>query len=316
MQLPFIYFSVFICVLVASDFLIRYFRDSTEKKRHVNYRVSLIEESADRRVVLDRMLRERGLDYDPVKSWMSWVKRMISQSGMRFEGLRSVLYIAAIVLSGFIGFTLLGFDPIFSLPLALLFAFFLVVLLIARARNQRIKKFISQLPDSLDVTVRSLSAGHPLSTSISLVAREMADPIGSEFGIMSDEMTYGVDIDAATRNMSTRVGADELNLLAISLTVQRGAGGNLSEILTNLADMLRRRAMMKAKIKSLTAEGRATSWIMLAFPFFLYGLIVTLSPNYFDPVWASGYGNIFLIVGAVLMTIGMLILRKIVNFDF
>jgi tight adherence protein B len=193
---------------------------------------------------------------------------------------------------------------------------FLVVFWITRARSQRIKKFVSQLPDSLDVTVRSLSAGHPLSTSISLVSREMPDPVGSEFGIMSDEMTYGVDIDTAMRNMSMRVGADELNLLAISLTVQRGAGGNLSEILTNLAEMLRKRAMLKAKIKAISAEGRMTSWFMFIFPFFLFGLLKTISPNYFDPVWASGYADIVIIIGISLMTFGMLVVRKIVNFDF
>jgi len=316
MQIAFIYFSVFICVLIFADYLIRIIRDSRERKTYVNYRISLISENADRKVVYERMLRERGLDYNPVESWVSWVKHMIGQSGMRFEGFRSVLYIVAIVLSGFIGFSLLEFNPIFSLIFGILLAFFLVVVLIARARNLRIKKFISQLPDALDVAVRSLSAGHPLSTSISLVSREMADPLGSEFGIMSDEMTYGVDINTATINMATRVGADELNLLAISLGIQRGAGGNLSEVLTNLADMLRRRAMMKAKIKSLSAEGRMTSWFMLGFPFFLYGMIRLIRPDYFDPLWASDYAHIFVIVAISIMTVGMLILRKIVNFDF
>lgn len=316
MQIAFIYFSVFICVLIFADYLIRIIRDSLERKTYVNYRIGLISENTDRKVVYERMLRERGLDYNPVESWVSWVKHMIGQSGMRFEGFRSVLYIVAIVLSGFIGFSLLEINPIFSLIFGILLTFFLVVVLIARARNRRIKKFISQLPDALDVAVRSLSAGHPLSTSISLVSREMADPLGSEFGIMSDEMTYGVDIDTATINMATRVGADELNLLAISLGIQRGAGGNLSEILTNLADMLRRRAMMKAKIQSLSAEGRMTSWFMLGFPFFLYGMIRLIRPDYFDPIWASDYAHIFVIVAISIMTVGMLILRKIVNFDF
>jgi len=316
MQIAFIYFSVFICVLIFADYLIRLIRDSRERKTYVNYRIGLISENVDGKVVYERMLRERLLDYNPVESWVSWVKHMIGQSGMRFEGFRSVLYIVAIVLSGFISFFLLGFHPIFSLIFGILLAFFLVVVLIARARNRRIKKFISQLPDALDVAVRSLSAGHPLSTSISLVSREMADPLGSEFGIMSDEMTYGVDINTATINMATRVGADELNLLAISLGIQRGAGGNLSEILTNLADMLRRRAMMKAKIKSLSAEGRMTSWFMLGFPFFLYGMIRLIRPDYFDPLWASDYAHIFVIVAISIMTVGMLILRKIVNFDF
>jgi tight adherence protein B len=144
----------------------------------------------------------------------------------------------------------------------------------------------------------------------------MSDPIGSEFGMMSDELTYGTDVDTATRNMAVRVGAEELNLLAISLTVQRGAGGNLTEILANLADMIRRRTMLKAKIKAISAEGRMTSRFMLLFPFGLYGSLKLLRPDYFDPLWASGYGNMFITAAGVLMLVGMLILRKIVNFDY
>jgi len=316
MQIFFIYFSVFACVLIFADYLIRRLRDLNETKSHVNYRISLIEKNSDRKVIYDRMLRERGLDYNAEKWLASRVKRMLGQSGMRFEGFRSVSYIIAILLFCFVVFNLLGFNIIFSLLFSLLLGFFIIVILIARIRSLRIKAFITQLPDSLDVVVRSLAAGHPLATSIALVSREMPDPVGSEFGIMSDEMTYGVDIETAMRNMSTRVGADELDLLAIALTVQRGAGGNLGEILENLADMLRKRIMMKAKIKAISAEGRMTSWVMLVFPFGLYGMISLLAPRYFDPIWESGYAHIFIMVGITLMTVGMLILRKIVNFDF
>ncbi|WP_428643430.1 type II secretion system F family protein [Roseibium sp.] len=183
-------------------------------------------------------------------------------------------------------------------------------------RSQRINRFLKQLPDALDVITRSLGAGHPLPTSISLVAREMPDPIGSEFGILSDELTYGTDITVSMRNMVERVGADDLKLVAVSITVQRGTGGNLAEILSNLSDVLRQRQMMKAKIKSLSAEGRMTSWIMLGFPFFLYFMISALAPTYFDPVWESGYADVIFAIAAVIMTIGMIVLRKIVNFDF
>ena len=316
MQIFFVYFAVFACVLIFADFWIRRLRDFTERKTYVNYRISLIQKNPDRKVVYDRMLRERGLDYNAAKSLASRVKRMISQTGIRFEWFRSVSYIFASLLIGFVVFYLLGFGLIISFLFVLPLVFFLIVFLITRIRSLRIGKFVIQLPEALDVVVRSLAAGHPLATSIALVSRELPDPVGSEFGIMSDEMTYGVDIDTATRNMSTRVGAEELDLLAIALTVQRGAGGNLSEILANLSDMLRRRTMMKAKIKAISAEGRATSWVMLVFPFGLYGMIKLLAPEYFDPIWESGYALIFIMVGFSLMTVGMLVLRKIVNFDF
>ena len=202
-----------------------------------------------------------------------------------------------------------------ALPIGAVASVLVGVLLVMRARRGRITKFVGQLPLAIDVMVRSLAAGHPVPTSVSLVAREMSDPIGSEFGIMNDEMTYGTDIDIAVRNMVRRVGAEELNLLAISLSVQKGTGGNLGEILSNLADVLRGRSLLKQKIRAISAEGRMTSWVMLLFPFGLYFMISAIAPTYFDPLWESGYGTHFVVGGFVMLLFGMAILRRIVNFE-
>jgi tight adherence protein B len=316
MQTLFIYFSVFVAVLIAADTLLRFLRTSMEKQKFINYRMSLLKGDADHTVVYRQMLKERGVDYGVKYSAANAIKRYISQSGLRFELGLEIFYSVAGCVVLFTLAMLLGL----GLPIAAMGALFSTALawvaLVARKRKQRIKHFITQLPEALDVIVRSLAAGHPLPVSIALVAREMADPIGSEFGMMSDELTYGTDVDVATRNMAVRVGAEEINLLAISLTVQRGAGGNLAEILANLADMVRRRTMLKAKIKAISAEGRMTSWFMLLFPFGLYGMLKLLRPDYFEPLWQSGYGNMFLIGAGGLMLVGMAILRKLVNFDY
>jgi tight adherence protein B len=186
----------------------------------------------------------------------------------------------------------------------------------ARLRRRRIIEFTRQLPGSLDVINRSLASGHPLPTAISLVARELPDPIGSEFGMLSDELTYGTDLGDAMQNMVERTGAEDVKLLAMSMTVQRGTGGNLIEVLENLAGVIRDRALLLAKVKALSAEGRITAIVMSAFPFLLYLMISTLSPSYFDPVWASGYGNLVIMVAACVMIIGNIVLYKLVHFDF
>jgi tight adherence protein B len=316
MSTLFIYFAVFVGVLIAADALLRVVRDSTAKRRFVNYRLGLIEKDEDRRVVYRQILKERGLDYDEKKTLLQKINGYIAQSGLRFNGPRTILIIVAIFLACLFAALAAGISQLFAALVAAAAAAGICAAIVVRARTKRIRKFLEQLPDALDVIVRSLSAGHPLPISISLVAREMPDPIGSEFGIMTDEMTYGADIDVATRNMATRVGAYELNLLAISLTVQRSAGGNLAEILMNLSDMIRKRTMLKAKIRAISVEGRMTSWFMLGFPFFLYGVVHLIRPDYFDPMWASDHAHIFVGVAIVLMTLGMLILRKLVNFDF
>lgn len=316
MQTLFVYFAVFVAVLLGADALLRLVRTSFERRQFLNYRLSLIEGNADRTVVYRQMLKERGVNYRAGASFMERIRLYLSQSGLRFDWRRIALYAGAIILALTGGATLLGYSPVRTLIFAVALTIAGGIGYVARARASRVKRFLFQLPDALDVIVRSLAAGHPLPVSVALVAREMPDPIGTEFGIMSDELTYGTDVDTATRNMAQRTGVQELNLLAISLSVQKGAGGNLAEMLANLADMIRRRLMLKAKIRAISAEGRMTSWFMLLFPFGLYGMLMLIRPDYFDPVWASGYGNIVLAIGATLMTIGMLILRKLVNFDF
>ena len=190
------------------------------------------------------------------------------------------------------------------------------VVVVWRVRARRMRNFLQKLPEALDVGTRSLAAGHPLPSAIALVAREMPDPVGSEFGLLSDELTYGVALDDALVNMKNRVGVEDLDLLAISLSVQAGTGGNLVEILTNLSTTLRERMMLKAKVKSISAEGRITAIFMSLYPFLLYALIKTLAPTYFDPVWNSGYGSTVVTILLVVMAIGNVILYKMVNFEF
>lgn len=144
----------------------------------------------------------------------------------------------------------------------------------------------------------------------------MPDPIGSEFGILSDQLTFGSELDAGMLNMIDRVGVAELNLLAVTVSVQKGTGGNLSEILENLAQMIRDRLMIKAKIKAISAEGRITAWIMMLFPVFLYYMILFLVPTYYDKLWETGYGA-YVVWGCLIMIFfGMMIIRKLINFDF
>ncbi len=316
MNILFVYSAVFLASLILFDSAIRLLHGLFSRKRHLNYRLKLLEANQDRKAMYESMLKERAIGSDEHEHLLTWFRKLFAQSGLKIDWGRIILYsVAFLLFAWFVTGAILsqpilrGLIAIASLPLL----YFFIVLYF---RSQRINRFLKQLPDALDVITRSLGAGHPLPTSISLVAREMPDPIGSEFGILSDELTYGTDITVSMRNMVERVGADDLKLVAVSITVQRGTGGNLAEILSNLSDVLRQRQMMKAKIKSLSAEGRMTSWIMLGFPFFLYFMISALAPTYFDPVWESGYADVIFAIAAVIMTIGMIVLRKIVNFDF
>lgn len=315
MSILFIYAAIFVSALVFFDWLIRFLVSRRQSASFVNERLQALEGEVDRKKAYTRLLTERGVNYAQYSNISSHAKTYLSQSGIVVGRSKPRLLSVAIPVLAF-AVALYFFRSVFvALPVAFVASVLIGITVVARTRSKRIAKFVAQLPMAIDVMVRSLSAGHPVPTSIALVAREMADPIGSEFGIMNDEMTYGTDIDIAVRNMVRRVGAEELNLLAISLSVQKGTGGNLGEILSNLADVLRGRSLLKQKIRAISAEGRMTSWVMLVFPFGLYFMISAIAPTYFDPLWQSGYGTHFLAGGFVMLLFGMMILRRIVNFE-
>lgn len=315
MSILLIYAAIFVSALVFFDWLIRFLVSRRQSASFVNERLQALEGEVDRKKAYTKLLTERGVSYSQYNDIASHARTYLSQSGIA-PG-KSKTRIFAIVIP-FIAFFIAFYfsrSLFAALPIGAVASVLVGVVLVMRARRGRITKFVGQLPLAIDVMVRSLAAGHPVPTSVSLVAREMSDPIGSEFGIMNDEMTYGTDIDIAVRNMVRRVGAEELNLLAISLSVQKGTGGNLGEILSNLADVLRGRSLLKQKIRAISAEGRMTSWVMLLFPFGLYFMISAIAPTYFDPLWESGYGTHFVVGGFVMLLFGMAILRRIVNFE-
>ena len=317
MTLILLYAAVFVAALVTVEAIVRgYFRTS-ERHRAVNHRLSLLNVSNDHRKTYHDMLKERGAD----GSWrqtplMQRLRQFYVQSGIKFDAqaiwrsLRSPAHLCYGWSFSFVP------NNLVRAPVFLLICLLIPALVVWRTRARRMRKFALKLPEALDVANRSLAAGHPLPAAITLVAREMPDPIGSEFGLLSDELTYGVALDDALINLTDRVGVEDLNLLAISLSVQAGTGGNLVEILQNLSKTLRNRTMLKAKVKAISSEGRITAIFMSIYPFLLYGMIKALSPTYFNPVWDSGYGTIVVCVLLALMAVGNVILYKLVNFEY
>lgn len=313
-----IYGLIFVATLLIVDTVLRLMFGRRRRSKEVRNRLEAIKQKSGAQVAFHELLVNRGIEKrNGQTSASDWLQRQLIQSGLEIDLARRVLYLATFFL---IGFLLSGYflnsNVFFSVGFGVIFSPLMALLVINRMRARRIKLFTSQLPPAIDIIVRSLNAGHPLVAAITLVAREMPDPIGSEFGVLSDQMTFGSELDQAMLLMIDRVGAPELNLLAVTVSVQRGTGGNLSEVLENLAGMIRDRLMIKAKIRAISAEGRATAWIMLSFPFMLFFMIRFLVPTYFDLVWASDYSN--LIVGSCLFMIflGMVIIRRLINFDF
>jgi tight adherence protein B len=181
-------------------------------------------------------------------------------------------------------------------------------------RGRRLARFGEQLPEVIDVIVRSLRAGHPLPVSLSLVARETPEPAGPEFAIVVDEVNYGRSISEALENLSERVGYPELRFLVASVSIAQQTGGNLGEVLARLARILRERFRLARRARALSAEGRFSGIALSALPIILFGGIQLVSASYYADFWTSPAAGTIVAVSIGLLAIGNLAIYRMVNF--
>jgi tight adherence protein B len=186
-------------------------------------------------------------------------------------------------------------------------------LYVTRRAQKRTRLMEEQFPVALDIFTRALRAGHPVAGAIELLTQEMPDPIGSEFGLVFDEVSYGSDLTTALHNLGDRWDLPDLRMFAVSLSVQGETGGNLAEILSNLSQVIRDRASMYLKVRALSADGRMTAWMLVVMPVVTFVLLFVINPSFFldvaqDPIFKYGFS--FLIV---LYLIGAVWLRRLVN---
>ena len=202
------------------------------------------------------------------------------------------------------------------MPLALILGVALPVMVLIQIRSRRAPRDRRQLPDGIDLMVRSLRAGHPLNTAFQVIAREMPDPLGSEMGIVADAITYGDDLTDAVTAFADRVGIEDARYLAVAINIQAGTGGNLAHVLEALAQVIRDRFAMLRKIKALSAEGRLTAMIVSVVPLVIYFSLNALSPTYYGDVADDPLYTPFLATGVVLTVMNAIVLRRLVRFHF
>jgi len=281
----------------------------------INRRLMLSKDSANRENVLIELRRERGLtasgDY---RLGLIALNRLILQSGITIGFSRLIIVAVFVGLVAFAAIMVVRGSIIEAAFAGLIGAIALPYLALRFLRSRRQKKFGAQFPDALDIIVRSLRAGHPVPIAIAMVGREMPDPIGSEFGIVSDEITYGADLETALRNLYSRLGSDDLPLFVTAVAIQGATGGNLGEILENLSGVIRQRFKMRRKIRALAAEGRASAMILSALPIGLFIVIQFIAPDFYASVWDEHLTRVLLICAGVWMLIGNFIMFKMVNF--
>jgi tight adherence protein B len=284
-------------------------------RQNVNRRLKLLKDEPNRENILLQLRRERGLtgggDYS---IGFEAFNKLLLQSGLTMGLSKLSMVIALGALVAFGATYVLRNDIVEALVTGVFCGTILPLLVLRFLRGRRRKAFGAQFPDALDMIVRSLRAGHPVPIAIGLVAREMKDPIGSEFGIVADEITYGADLESALRNLYFRIGQDDLPLFVTAVGIQTSTGGNLGEILANLSKVIRERFKMRRKVRALASEGRASAIILSSLPLLLMVIIHIVAPDFYGAVWNEDMTRKVLMVAGGWMALGNFIMYRMVNF--
>ncbi|MGB0128449.1 MAG: type II secretion system F family protein [Rhodocyclaceae bacterium] len=238
--------------------------------------------------------------------------RMLVQSGINMS-VAEVLGLAFIfAATGFVAALLFGRSVIVGLVVALMLGI-LPILYVMRERAQRLRKLESQLPDAIDLMGRALRAGHAFPTALRMLGEEMADPVGAEFRVLFDELNYGVTLQNALLNFLARVPSTDLRYFVVAVLIQRDTGGNLAELLDNISAIVRARIKLMGEVRTLSAEGRLSAWILSALPF-ATGLLLTLvNPGFLSVLWKDPMG-LNLVYGALaMMVLGVWWMSRVVK---
>jgi tight adherence protein B len=254
-------------------------------------------------------LRQKRAKNPPIsvrinQAGLSWSKRQFWLISAAF-GL-GALVLAFAMGAGLIGSLVLGFAATLGAPRWML----------SYLKTRRETRFLANFPDAVDVIVRGIKAGLPLADCLRIVANDSDEPIRSEFGAIMETQTIGIPLGEACTKLYERIPLPEANFFGIVISIQQRAGGTLSEALRNLSRVLRERKKMKAKIKAMSMEAKASATIIAALPIAVMLLVYLSSPNYIELLWTHPLGRMMLAACATWMLIGVLVMRKMINFDF
>ena len=310
-----VYALVFMTVLLVVEGLYFLMSSTTRTEQAANKRMKLIKKTGEDNIGItllrsqaDSNLSRRLNSYMPAIQKTLWA----ANSGLTLSGFFMLCAIVTVIVF-FLVNLLSPFGVFLRTILALGIGFGLPYIWVKRKAGKRYKEFSEQLCPAIDLVARGLQAGHPAAVALEMVSKEMPDPIGTEFGLAIDEMHYGLDRNVALSNIVDRFPNPDLRFFVSALEVQRETGGNLVLVLNNLSNIIRMRRTMRKKVWAMSAEGRVTAAIVGGLPFAMMAIITVMQPGYYseyadDPVFKIGMA-----VPAVLYTIGMFSIYKMIK---
>jgi len=311
---------VFLTVFVASQILVLptlgTSRTDSRKLKQRLAGIILAHGDSETSIIKEKYLNrlgpiERRLERLP---GMSALKTLLDQAGKQQKAYRfalvTLVFSAGMALIAWLYFH----QPIFALG-TFIFVALLPIVWLKKQKTKRLDKFEEQLPEALQMMSRALRTGYPFSECMKIVSTEMSEPISQEFGMTYEEINYGRDIEVAFALMIERVPSLSLIAMSTAILIQRETGGNLAEVLLKISAVLNGRFKLQRRIKTLSADGIFSAWILLLLPLILFGLMYTMSPEYFKPVFDSPDRMMYLYIFMGLELIAALWIRLIITID-
>jgi tight adherence protein B len=240
----------------------------------------------------------------------------IQQAGLSWSNRQYILISVALGLGSFLLFLVIDAGLIAALAMAFAAGFGMPVWLLKFLKKRRENKFLDAFPDAVDTIVRGVKSGLPLLDSMRLIAIEAPEPVRGEFKAIMETQAIGIPIGDAVGKLFERIPVPEANFFGIVIAIQSRSGGNLSEALGNLSKVLRDRKKMKAKIQAMSMEAKASAAIIGSLPPAVMGLVWITSPKYIELLWTHPTGQLLLLGSAMWMSMGVFVMKKMINFDF
>lgn len=304
---------IFAAVFSAAQAAVGLLSTATERRK-LNRRLKVADKVDGISALVLELRKQRGLTAGGERAGrLQWLSNLIVASGLPYDQKKWLTYVGVAAVIGAVAGFLLGHSVVGVLAGALLGGAGVPYGYLKYMANRRAQALGFQLPQALEIIVRSLEAGHPVPTAVSLVGREMPDPIGSEFGMASDEIAYGATLEQAIGRMSERCQHPDVDLFAATIRLQERAGGNLTGLLKLNANTVRDRHKMRLKIKAASSEGRASAMILTAAPFLAMGFIMISNPHFYGDVINEPIVKYGLIGLGIWLGVGNMVMRKMIN---
>ncbi len=313
---PLIYAAIFVGVFfMIEGIYLLVFGKSVRLESKVNRRLDLLEKGESREEVLETLRREREQHSEnqgiPILAPLS---AKAAQANIAFSPTGLLVVMVVIGIAGFLGLTFFtGAALTLRILLAVVMGYGAVYMWLNNKAKKRMSLFEEQLPDAVELIVRSLRVGHPFSSAINIVAQEMPDPLGTEFGMIVDESTYGAEVTESLDKMAQRIDLQDVKFLSVAVTIQSQSGGNLAEILDGLAKVIRARFKLFRRVRAITAEAKWSGWFLSIFPLAALVVIQLIQPNYYDDVKETSLFVPAAIVVAIMLFINVIFMRMMVD---